>query len=216
MSRKRSLKPRPRPGFNVLIATKKGAAIGQLESAILLWFNEANPISILVLASNAEDCFHAIGKKIGKPSLYKTWLESMPRSFQERGQYIQDFAKHGFKEVRAPHVNSPPYVHIPQRWHSKSPRPSRGRTPTERLTTCRLQGGRFSDCRAASAVPGEHPDSGREKNLPLTYLTVHPFRSGWPNIRQDDRFASALFELWWPLPRFFGSPLGRELCSLSS
>jgi hypothetical protein len=37
MSRKRSLKPGPRPGFNVLIATKKGAAIGQLESAILLW-----------------------------------------------------------------------------------------------------------------------------------------------------------------------------------
>jgi len=102
MSRKRSLKPRPRPGFNVLIATKKGAEIGQLESAILLWFNEANPISILVLASNAEDCFHAIGKKIGKPSLYKTWFESMPRSFQERGQHIQDFANMASKKSARP------------------------------------------------------------------------------------------------------------------
>jgi hypothetical protein len=102
MSRKRSLKPRPRPGFNVLIATKKGAEIGQLESAILLWFNEANPISILVLASNAEDCLHAIGKKIGKPSLYKTWFESMPRSFQERGQHIQDFANMASKKSARP------------------------------------------------------------------------------------------------------------------
>jgi hypothetical protein len=35
----------------VLVATKKAAAIGQLESAILLWFYKADPLSILVLAS---------------------------------------------------------------------------------------------------------------------------------------------------------------------
>jgi hypothetical protein len=71
-----------------LIATKKGAAVGQLESAILLWFNEADPISILVLASNAHDCFHALGKKIGKPSWWMTWLESMPPAFKERAKNI--------------------------------------------------------------------------------------------------------------------------------
>src|ERR1700682_4364637 len=99
MSRKPSRKPRPRPGPGVLIATKKAAAIGQLESAILLWFNGADPISILVLATNAEDCFHAIGDKIGKPSLYKAWLAAKPEAFRERAQYIQDFAKHGFKDL---------------------------------------------------------------------------------------------------------------------
>jgi len=52
-----------------------------------------------VLASNAHDCYHALGKKIGKPSNFKTWLEAMPKSFQERAQYIQDFAKHGFKDL---------------------------------------------------------------------------------------------------------------------
>jgi len=99
MSRKPSRKPRPNPSPSVSIATKKAAAIGQLESAILLWFNEADPISILVLASNAHDCFHAIGKKIGKPSDWMTWLEGLPPSFQERARYIQDFAKHGFKDL---------------------------------------------------------------------------------------------------------------------
>jgi hypothetical protein len=100
MSRKPSRKPRPDASSpTVLIATKKKAAIGQLESAILLWFNEADPISILVLASNAHDCFHAIGTKEGKPSDWMTWLESFPESFQERARYIQDFAKHGFKDL---------------------------------------------------------------------------------------------------------------------
>ena len=99
MSRKSSRKPIPKPSPSVLIATKKGAAVGQLESAILLWFNEADPISILVLASNAHDCFHALGKKIGKPSWWMTWLESMPPAFKERAKYIQDFAKHGFKDL---------------------------------------------------------------------------------------------------------------------
>jgi hypothetical protein len=99
MSRKPSRKPKPPPNPRVAVATKKGAAIGQLESAILLWFSEADPISILVLASNAHDCFHAIGTKIGKPSEWMIWLQSFPKSFQERANYIQDYAKHGFKDL---------------------------------------------------------------------------------------------------------------------
>ena len=176
MSRKRSLKPRPRPGFNVLIATKKGAAIGQLESAILLWFNEANPISILVLASNAEDCFHAIGKKIGKPSLYKTWLESMRRSFQERGQYIQDFAKHGFKEVRAPHVNSPPYVHPAAVVFKESSPESRPNTELNVLLRagCKVAG--FQTVEQPVPFRGNTPTPGGKKTFPLHILPC--IRSG--------------------------------------
>ena len=99
MSRKPSRKPRPSPGTRVRIATKKAAAIGQLESAILLWFNEADPISILVLASNAEDCYHALGKKVGKPSFLKDFMDTMPESLRERAKYIQDYAKHGPKDI---------------------------------------------------------------------------------------------------------------------
>jgi len=99
VSRKPSKKPKPRPSPTVFIANKQKAAIGQLESAILLWFNEADPISILVLASNAHDCYHALGKKIGKPSWHQEFMGKMPRSYQERAKYIQDFAKHGFKDL---------------------------------------------------------------------------------------------------------------------
>jgi hypothetical protein len=99
MSRKKSKKPRPDPSLSVVIATKRKAAIGQLESAILLWFNEADPISILVMASNSLDCYTALGNKAGQPSLYQIWLDAMPASFRERSKYIQDFAKHGFKDL---------------------------------------------------------------------------------------------------------------------
>jgi hypothetical protein len=99
MSRKRSKKPKPDPSPTVVVANKSKAAIGQFESAILLWFNEADPISILVLASNAHDCYHALRKKIGKPADHAELVEKLPRSLRERFNYIQDFAKHGFKDL---------------------------------------------------------------------------------------------------------------------
>ena len=99
MSRKLRKKPKPRPSPTVFVADKYKATIGQLESAILLWFNEADPISMLVLASNAHDCYHAIVTKIGKPSWWQERLEKMPPSLQERMKYIQDFAKHGFMDL---------------------------------------------------------------------------------------------------------------------
>jgi hypothetical protein len=99
MSRKPSRKPKPHPGPYTRKITKETAAIGQVESAIFLWFNGGDPISILVLASNAEDCFHAIGKRAGKSSFYSAWLEKMPESFRDRSKYIQDFAKHGRKDL---------------------------------------------------------------------------------------------------------------------
>jgi hypothetical protein len=99
MTRKRRQKPRPSLSTTLYVADKKRAAIGQLESAILLWFNEGDPISILVLATNAHDCYHALGKKIGKPSWHQDFAEKMPPSFQERAKYIPDFSKHGFMDL---------------------------------------------------------------------------------------------------------------------
>jgi hypothetical protein len=99
VSRKPSKKPTPKPSPTVFVATKHQAAIGQFESAILLWLNEADPISILVLASNAEECYHALGKKVGKPSFHQEFMAKMPHSFRDRMRYIQDFAKHGFMDL---------------------------------------------------------------------------------------------------------------------
>lgn len=102
MSRKPSRKPKPDPGLHVATATKESVAVGQLESAILLWFHEADPVSVLVLASNAEDCLHALGKRVGKPAAIKGKFEKLPKSFQERATYVQDFAKHGEKDTGEP------------------------------------------------------------------------------------------------------------------
>jgi hypothetical protein len=100
MGRKPSKKPLPPPSRPSVVAVdKQKAATGQLESAILLWFNEADPVSILVLASNAHDCYHALGKKIGQPSFHGNLMEKQGPSFQERAKYIQDFAKHGPKDL---------------------------------------------------------------------------------------------------------------------
>src|SRR5438128_10947063 len=91
-------KPRPRPE-NAIILTKKSVAASQLETAISLWFRYADPISILVLAFNAHELFHALGKRIGKPSEFQTWLESMPQSFQARAKYVINFCKHGWLDL---------------------------------------------------------------------------------------------------------------------
>jgi hypothetical protein len=99
VSRKKRKKPKPDLSPTLYVADKKRAAIGQLESAILLWFNEADPISILVLAGHAHDCYHALGKKVGKPSWHQEFLDKRPPSFRERATYIQDFAKHGFMDL---------------------------------------------------------------------------------------------------------------------
>jgi hypothetical protein len=99
VSRQPSKKPKPNLSPTLFVANKQRAAIGQLESAILLWFNEADPISIHVLASHAHDCYHALGDKIGKPSWHGKFVEGLSDPNKLRMRYIQDFAKHGFMDL---------------------------------------------------------------------------------------------------------------------
>jgi len=99
MSRKRSRKPRPKPGPDVLTVDKLTAATAQLEAAIFLWFNMQNPIPIHGLAAAALDCLHALGGKSGKPSLVETWIKSQRSAARERARYFQSFIKHGFKDL---------------------------------------------------------------------------------------------------------------------
>src|SRR5690348_2821437 len=87
------LKPRPNPD-RAIILTKKSVAASQLITAISLWFENGDPISILMLAFNAHEIFNALGKAIGKPSQFQTWLETMPEAFQARSTYVIRFCKH--------------------------------------------------------------------------------------------------------------------------
>jgi hypothetical protein len=75
---------------------KKTVAKAQLQTAILLWFNEGDPASILALAVNANDCYNALGGHIkGKPSVFQTWLAGQSKTYQIRARRAQNFIKHG-------------------------------------------------------------------------------------------------------------------------
>jgi hypothetical protein len=78
-----------------VVVTKAAAARSQLDTAIMLWFNYGDPVSICALAYAAQDCYAAlsVGKK--KSSIYKDWFESQPKGFQRRTRDILNFFKHG-------------------------------------------------------------------------------------------------------------------------
>ena len=101
VSRKPSKRPKPSPSPTVVVADKKKAAIINLKAAILLWFNEADPISILVLASNAHDCYHALGKKSVNHSGTESLWKKMPRSFKERTSTLIILPEHGVQRFGA-------------------------------------------------------------------------------------------------------------------
>ena len=105
MSRKRSKKPKPRSGsVNV---SKKFAAVAQLHAAIFLWFHYDEPLSILALASNANDCYDALGGHDGNPSMYKVWLGKQSQTFRDRANYVYEFIRHGHKDLKQDTPYSP-------------------------------------------------------------------------------------------------------------
>jgi hypothetical protein len=92
----------PKGRTETLIVTKHSAARSQLESAIWLWFNEGDPISIHTLAVAAHDCFHAlVWNAARKPSDFQTWLASKSKGFQKRARLAQNFFKHGAMDLKA-------------------------------------------------------------------------------------------------------------------
>jgi hypothetical protein len=102
--------PESRPDF--LAVTKQSAARSQLETAIRLWFYEGDPVAIHTLAVAAHDCLHAIGSSAGKPSLYKSWLKTKSKRFQQRAVATQNFFKHGFRDVHKEILFSPIHAEI--------------------------------------------------------------------------------------------------------
>jgi len=92
--------PKNSEEFVEYFVTKGGAAQSQLETAIWLWVTEDDPISIHTLAAASNDIIHALGAKIGLPSLHKEWFEKQPKKMREWILEAQNFFKHGFRDVR--------------------------------------------------------------------------------------------------------------------
>jgi hypothetical protein len=90
----------PKAPPKVLILTKESVALSQLETAISLWFNYGDPVSILQLAAAANDCYSALGAHAGQPSFYQTWLKSQSKGFQDRARYAHNWIKHGKMDMK--------------------------------------------------------------------------------------------------------------------
>jgi len=91
----------PKGRVEQVLVTKQSVAASQLESAIWLWFQEGDPISVHTLAVAAHDCFHALLRHAGKSSDWEDWVKSKSKEFQKQMRVSQNFFKHGHKELKA-------------------------------------------------------------------------------------------------------------------
>jgi hypothetical protein len=88
-------KPLVKPGEETIRVTKKRAAVGQLETAITLWFQGGDAVSMHALAIAAHDCLATMSEKAGRPSFYWQWLKEQRPAHAARFSYFQNFIKHG-------------------------------------------------------------------------------------------------------------------------
>lgn len=75
--------------------------MGQLETAITLWFQGGDPVSMHALAIAAHDCLATMSAKAGQPSFYWQWLKEQRPAHAARFSYFQNFIKHGAFEPDA-------------------------------------------------------------------------------------------------------------------
>ena len=102
------------PKHNKIAITKLDAALRQLETAITLWFHDADPVSIHVLAMSAHEVLRAINKsRAGKPMMLED-LNLIRPEYQEALSELfvrhYQFFKHGTRDPQgttwfAPQVN---------------------------------------------------------------------------------------------------------------
>jgi len=91
----------PEPGRDpkavpkVVIVTKAVVAKSQLETAIVLWFTEGDPVSIHALAVAAQDCYRALAAHAKIDSPFEVWAKSQSPGFQTKLHDAQNFFKHG-------------------------------------------------------------------------------------------------------------------------
>lgn len=82
-----------------VFVSKEDVARSHLETAITLWFQDGDLVSIHSLAVNANDCFNALGKPHGMPTKMKEKMKGLSRKQHDRITAAQNYCKHGEKEI---------------------------------------------------------------------------------------------------------------------
>ena len=77
------------------------AAQGEIESAMLLWFLEADLGSIYTLARAAQELVHNVGRKANKPSQFEKRMTYWTPVMKAKIKVPQNFLKHGPSRKRA-------------------------------------------------------------------------------------------------------------------
>lgn len=84
--------------LETLMVSKELAARGQLETAIVLWFHYADPVSIHTLAAAAQGILQGVAGKDHKPPHMRTWLKKFPADVQRKLRDPQNFFKHADRD----------------------------------------------------------------------------------------------------------------------
>jgi hypothetical protein len=97
----------------IFLVDKEGAALRQLESAIMLWFNHPDPVSIHTLAVASNDCYGAMVENSGKAeSKVQEWIKTLPIQQRRAIRYAQNFYKHGFKGLNGRAASTPLHAEL--------------------------------------------------------------------------------------------------------
>jgi hypothetical protein len=83
-----------------IIVSKELAARAQLETAIVLWFHHADPISIHTLAAAAQGILQGVAGKHHKLPQMREWAKKYPRDLREKLRDPQNFFKHADKDSK--------------------------------------------------------------------------------------------------------------------
>jgi hypothetical protein len=87
---------RPPPKKPLVRITRQDSAKGQIEAAILLWFNDQDVSAIHTLAVAAQGLLTALCRDMHKePPELVTRINRQPKGFQEQTRNPQNFFKHG-------------------------------------------------------------------------------------------------------------------------
>lgn len=89
----------PLSPYEPIELNKRVVATSQLETAIRLWFEYGDPVSIHTLAAAAHGIFHVLGKQIGEPSIILDYLRSLKKPDYDRFAEAQNFFKHSNTDV---------------------------------------------------------------------------------------------------------------------
>lgn len=80
------------------IASKKLAAYSQLATAIWLWFNYGDPVSIHTLAAASQGILESLAGKTHQLPHMRNWTKKFPRRVQKILRDPQNYFKHGWTD----------------------------------------------------------------------------------------------------------------------